>query len=624
MVEIKPQDQELGFDGTNIAQFLDSYQSAAELDGASEYDMAHQICYFMRTEELMDVVEVMDGYEDHDWTTLKVSMLAYWTPVDEHEFTLQDLDVLLWYWSEKEGIAPAEDYPFFCESFEPIVSSLLRNNNRIGLEEIQDLCYEAFSAVLKSVHRSSSDLIPNRINHEINFQTTKDSITCLGTSPTGFSDALSKSVPHLDERNMNTKPELSEQLLEESQYLESLFFNPSPGLNAVKKLTPIISDPEEEYTNVEHKLSKQSTESPSQAEDPLFEAIIQPHSAVLLSKVSLTSKVTDPTESKIKLLPEERGEDHNHFIDRLDLSIHSFDSESHTLAARSTPDQSFQHFYTDTLLSNRIYNLGEHSFIEIEIPSVLGFVPSNLVLPFGGSLGEGDELPLFDFEDSMFHFKSDQALSIQDRLRDENKLPLFNFEQGDISFSWQFSAFHFKVDQDLSFQDTPQNPLCDKNKLSLFYLKTEDLFRELVLPFQDQLRDEDKLSCFKLGRKEEAKWRNWGTKVSPPNCASPRLDTPFVVKTLSCATYVSKTLLLPLSFDSALLGPIAALLLEEKVPATQSIQDLNTQQYLLVQGLSSNQDLDHHSPISGSRFNGVGHIRLFIFVKLHSPAARFT
>ncbi|EFP76057.1 uncharacterized protein PGTG_02498 [Puccinia graminis f. sp. tritici CRL 75-36-700-3] len=63
MVKIKPQDKSLGFDGNNVDRFLSDYQLAARLDGASDSDMAQQVRFFVRGEEVKDVLETLDGFE---------------------------------------------------------------------------------------------------------------------------------------------------------------------------------------------------------------------------------------------------------------------------------------------------------------------------------------------------------------------------------------------------------------------------------------------------------------------------------------------------------------------------------------------------------------------------------
>ncbi|OAV85535.1 hypothetical protein PTTG_10580, partial [Puccinia triticina 1-1 BBBD Race 1] len=100
MVKIKPQDKSLGFDGTHIKQFLNDYQRAAKLDGASDFDMAQQIRFFVRGEEVRDILETLDGFDPPNWSLLKPSMLAYWGRVDVSCFTPQDLDSLVQSWNK--------------------------------------------------------------------------------------------------------------------------------------------------------------------------------------------------------------------------------------------------------------------------------------------------------------------------------------------------------------------------------------------------------------------------------------------------------------------------------------------------------------------------------------------
>ncbi|KAA1092864.1 hypothetical protein PGT21_016567 [Puccinia graminis f. sp. tritici] len=90
MVKIKPQNEDLAFNGSNIKRFLSEYQLAARLDGASEKDMAQQLGFFIAKDELLDVVETLEGYEPPDWPKLKASMIAYWGNVDTAKFSLPD------------------------------------------------------------------------------------------------------------------------------------------------------------------------------------------------------------------------------------------------------------------------------------------------------------------------------------------------------------------------------------------------------------------------------------------------------------------------------------------------------------------------------------------------------
>ncbi|EFP80106.2 uncharacterized protein PGTG_05331 [Puccinia graminis f. sp. tritici CRL 75-36-700-3] len=45
---------------------------------ASKYDQALQIGRFIKTKELKDQIELMDGYEEYDWDNLRASMIESW------------------------------------------------------------------------------------------------------------------------------------------------------------------------------------------------------------------------------------------------------------------------------------------------------------------------------------------------------------------------------------------------------------------------------------------------------------------------------------------------------------------------------------------------------------------
>ncbi|KAA1067098.1 hypothetical protein PGTUg99_011152 [Puccinia graminis f. sp. tritici] len=90
MVKIKPQNEDLAFNGSNIKRFLSEYQLAARLDGASEKDMAQQLGFFIAKDELLDVIKTLEGHEPPDWPKLKASMIAYWGNVDTAKFSLPE------------------------------------------------------------------------------------------------------------------------------------------------------------------------------------------------------------------------------------------------------------------------------------------------------------------------------------------------------------------------------------------------------------------------------------------------------------------------------------------------------------------------------------------------------
>ncbi|OAV94252.1 hypothetical protein PTTG_11360 [Puccinia triticina 1-1 BBBD Race 1] len=90
MKKIRPQEG-LKFNRSNIEQFLEDYELAAELDEASDYDMACQVARFVEVGEIWTILATLDGYKTSEWSKLKPAMLSYWADVDTALFTEQDI-----------------------------------------------------------------------------------------------------------------------------------------------------------------------------------------------------------------------------------------------------------------------------------------------------------------------------------------------------------------------------------------------------------------------------------------------------------------------------------------------------------------------------------------------------
>ncbi|POV97091.1 hypothetical protein PSTT_15267, partial [Puccinia striiformis] len=595
MVKIEPQDEEFGFDGTNVNQFLDSYRKAAQATGASEDDMAQQLGFFVLRDDLLNIVETLNGYEPPDWPRLKASMIMYWGRDEIPRFTLEDFERLLLSWSEKDDISPAQDS-----------------------EEAQDIFYQAFSRVLQlSLHRSTSVSNETPIHPVIDYQAPTKNSPLLESPPTVFSDIIATpSVPESQEEEVNAEPEPSEQLIEDPKEAAVSLLPPMPSpirgsldqsevclensvendhLNAsdsglydfrylqlpdisafeLLKMEPLVK--EEKTTLVSlHQVEKNWEDS----------TVSFGH---LVNAVEHNPVPSAPTTLQIDSLPEGLGEDHNYFIDRFYPSDHIFHTEPSIFDMTSTPDQ-VTGVFSDSHLSSPQNSDSEKGLHITRI--------SNMI-----------SLPL-----SHRAFQSNLILSSGEPLRDKDQLPSFAFEEKDTSFSNNSTVFKCENNQDPLFQDSLQGSLRDEDKLSLFQLKNtegstceekmlyllrwkedERFVSGPVSPFQDQLRNEDKL-YEKFGCMEEAKWRNWGTKVSPPNCASPRFDTSFCVKALSRATYVSKTLSSSLLVRSVPPNQLPALSLDGKEdtfqesPHSKNCKLLFSIAHLVSEGVDAHKD----------------------------------
>ncbi|KAH9452078.1 hypothetical protein Pst134EA_026013 [Puccinia striiformis f. sp. tritici] len=474
LVRIVPQDQELRFDGTNVELFLQSYQAAAQSSGASEYDMARQLCRFIKDNKVYQIVKTYDGYVSHDWAKLRSSLMDFWGQDDFVQFTLQDLEDLLQFWSKKEDILAVEDYPIFCESFELIVSYFLRNDN-ISTEEISNLCYQAFSRVLRcSLYRSklvSNDFL---IRPKVNSQHPVNSTTCSEPPSTQIKEALSKEALESNCENLGVDSDLLNQSNEElSPVVGSLdkpillpgHFSSPPSNSSAKKITDLnhLAAYEQEAKKMQFL-----------------------HSHNQLIEVGMivvdSSRPLHPIQPEIKA-PDNLGEDHNHFVDRLDVPIRSLDISPPIPNICSPRSQETSQLQSST----QHLDLKEHSNTH--------------------HICDRTSVPL-----NLKASRSNPILSSNEYLRDENKLPLFYFEEKDISFSDLFSVFQSKRDQDFLFQDVfqdfpqdsakPQDQIYQEQLVIIEDINKIPIFLNLISPqvslkpFLDSLSQENYAGSF--------------------------------------------------------------------------------------------------------------------------------
>ncbi|OAV86113.1 hypothetical protein PTTG_08556 [Puccinia triticina 1-1 BBBD Race 1] len=76
MVKIKSPNKRLCFDGTKVERFIKTYEMVASLDNATELDMAKQIRLFLATDELLDVLETLEGFSPPDSLPIQLCYIA--------------------------------------------------------------------------------------------------------------------------------------------------------------------------------------------------------------------------------------------------------------------------------------------------------------------------------------------------------------------------------------------------------------------------------------------------------------------------------------------------------------------------------------------------------------------
>ncbi|MBW0478947.1 hypothetical protein O181_018662 [Austropuccinia psidii MF-1] len=101
--KIKANNYNLWFDGKDVERFIKKVENIGEIEGASGRDIARQIAFWTKDEEISYHIEGMPGYETADWDQLKVDMKRRWGTVSpEIRYRLSSITELFTKPSKKE------------------------------------------------------------------------------------------------------------------------------------------------------------------------------------------------------------------------------------------------------------------------------------------------------------------------------------------------------------------------------------------------------------------------------------------------------------------------------------------------------------------------------------------
>ncbi|PLW58669.1 hypothetical protein PCANC_00104 [Puccinia coronata f. sp. avenae] len=135
---------ELMFDGNNFTAFLKQYEQEARVVELDKYAMAMQIGRFVKTEELKQELEAMDGYNNAQWDILRPAMMELWGERDKTILhTQQDLIDLSGKLAKKGGLATVQEYKTYFGKFSVILSYLIKNEQ---LQAREDTSYQFLTA----------------------------------------------------------------------------------------------------------------------------------------------------------------------------------------------------------------------------------------------------------------------------------------------------------------------------------------------------------------------------------------------------------------------------------------------------------------------------------------------
>ncbi|KAA1084421.1 hypothetical protein PGT21_027371 [Puccinia graminis f. sp. tritici] len=148
----------LFYNGHHFTQFLRQYEMTADSLNASKYDRALQIGRFMKTEELKDQIELMDGYEECDWDTLRASMIESWSYEYTILYTTTDLVNLSEEFSRDNKTVSYKAFKTYFQRFSEILDFLLIQRQ---LRSRQDAVIPFISAFPQELQRN----IKRHLNH---------------------------------------------------------------------------------------------------------------------------------------------------------------------------------------------------------------------------------------------------------------------------------------------------------------------------------------------------------------------------------------------------------------------------------------------------------------------------
>ncbi|PLW05420.1 hypothetical protein PCANC_28877 [Puccinia coronata f. sp. avenae] len=136
----------LMFDGNNFTAFLKRYEREARVFELDKYAMAMQIGRFVKTEELKQELEAMDGYDDAQWDILRPAMMELWGERDNTILhTQQDLIDLSGKLAKKGGLATVQEYKTYLGKFSAILTYLIKNEQLRAREDASYQFLTAFS-----------------------------------------------------------------------------------------------------------------------------------------------------------------------------------------------------------------------------------------------------------------------------------------------------------------------------------------------------------------------------------------------------------------------------------------------------------------------------------------------
>ncbi|MBW0567841.1 hypothetical protein O181_107556 [Austropuccinia psidii MF-1] len=127
VVKIKAKDYNLNFNGEEVEKFIKKVERIAQIEGATDEDLAMQMAFWTTDPRISDAIEAMPGYEEGNWTQLKKDLITKWGRVEPERRYRKDSLIQLFNDTQDEGgISTLSEYKTFIGEYETIITYLLR------------------------------------------------------------------------------------------------------------------------------------------------------------------------------------------------------------------------------------------------------------------------------------------------------------------------------------------------------------------------------------------------------------------------------------------------------------------------------------------------------------------
>ncbi|MBW0507839.1 hypothetical protein O181_047554 [Austropuccinia psidii MF-1] len=127
VVKIKAKNYNLNSNGEEAEKFLKNIKRIAQIEGATEEDLAMQMAFWKTDSKTSDAIEAMPGYEEGNWKQLKKYLITKWGRVEPERGYRKDSLLKLFNYTQDNGVVSTiSKNKMFIGEYETIITYLLR------------------------------------------------------------------------------------------------------------------------------------------------------------------------------------------------------------------------------------------------------------------------------------------------------------------------------------------------------------------------------------------------------------------------------------------------------------------------------------------------------------------